>query len=101
MGGTQTITSTEHNLKTGDAIKYNAAEKVTVDTTNFSSTNTISVANSFSNKDPVVYKKGGNFPITGLVDGTTYFVKNRTANSFQLSATSGGSVITINRRNWW
>ena len=57
LSGTQTITSTEHNLKTGDAIKYNAAEKVTVDTTNFSSTNTISVANSFSNNDPVVYKK--------------------------------------------
>ena len=95
MGGTDTITSTEHNLKTGDAITYNAAEKVTVDTTNFSSTNTISVANDFSDNDPVVYKKGGSFPISGLVDGTTYFVKNRTATSFQLSETSGGSVITI------
>ena len=69
--------------------------KVTVDTTNFSSTNTISVANDFSDNDPVVYKKGGSFPISGLVDGTTYFVKNRTATSFQLSETSGGSVITI------
>ena len=95
LGGTDTITSTEHNLKTGDAITYNAAEKVTVDTTNFSSTNTISVANDFSDNDPVVYKKGGSFPISGLVDGTTYFVKNRTATSFQLSETSGGSVITI------
>ena len=43
LNGTQTITSTEHNLKTGDAIKYNAAEKVTVDTTDFNSTNTISI----------------------------------------------------------
>ncbi len=95
LGGVDTISSTEHNLKTGDAITYNAAEKVTVDTTNFSSTNTISVANSFTDNDPVVYKKGGSLPISGLVDGTTYFVKNRTSNSFQLSATSGGSVITI------
>ena len=66
LRGTQTITSTEHNLKTGDAITYNAAEKVTVDTTNFSSTNTISVANDFSDNDPVVYKKGGSFPIYWL-----------------------------------
>ena len=95
LGGTTTISSTEHNLKTGDAVKYNAAEKVTVDTTGFSSTNTISVANNFSDNDPVVYKKGGSLPISGLVDGTTYYIKNRTSSSFQLSATSGGSVITI------
>ncbi len=95
LGGTQTITSTEHNLETGDAVTYNASEKVAIDTTAFSSTNTISVANDFTNNDPVVYKKGGSLPISGLVDGTTYFVKNRTANSFQLSATSGGAVLTI------
>ena len=95
LGGTETITSTEHNLETGDAVTYNASEKVTVDTTAFNSTDTISVANDFSNNDPVVYKKGGSIPISGLVDGTTYFIKNRTANSFQLSATSGGAVLTI------
>ncbi len=95
LGGTDTITATEHNLKTGDAVTYNAAEKVTVDTTAFNSTNTISIANDFANNDPVVYKKGGSLPISGLVDGTTYFVKNRSANSFQLAATSGGAVITI------
>lgn len=95
LGGVDTITSPEHNLKTGDAVTYNAAEKVTVDTTTFNSTNTISVANDFTNNDPVVYKKGGSLPISGLVDGTTYFVKNRSANSFQLAATSGGAAITI------
>ena len=66
LGGTDTITATEHNLKTGDAVTYNAAEKVTVDTTAFNSTNTISVANDFANNDPVVYKKGGSLPISGL-----------------------------------
>ncbi len=95
LGGVDTITSPEHNLKTGDAVTYNAAEKVIVDTTTFNSTNTISVANDFTNNDPVVYKKGGSLPISGLVDGTTYFVKNRSANSFQLAATSGGAAITI------
>ncbi len=95
LNGTETITSTEHNLKTGDAIKYNAAEKVIVDTTNFESTSTISIANNFSDNDPVVYNSGGSLPISGLVDGTTYFVKNRTADSFQLSATSGGATLTI------
>ena len=34
LNGTETITSTEHGLETGDAVTYNAAEKVTVDTTN-------------------------------------------------------------------
>ena len=35
-----------------------------------------------------LFIKRGSFPISGLVDGTTYFVKNRTATSFQLSETS-------------
>ena len=38
LNGAQTITSTEHGLETGDAVTYNAAEKVTVDTTQFNST---------------------------------------------------------------
>ena len=32
---------------------------------------------------------------TGLTDNTLYFVRNRTANDFQVSATSGGAAITI------
>lgn len=32
---------------------------------------------------------------TGLTDNTLYFVRNRTANDFQVSSTSGGAAITI------
>lgn len=32
---------------------------------------------------------------TGLTDNTLYFVRNRTANDFQVSATSGGAAINI------
>lgn len=41
--------------------------------------------------DQVVFT-GGTVP-TGLVVGTTYFVRNPTANDFELSATSGGASI--------
>ena len=75
FNSTSTITSTEHGLETGDAITYNnAAEKVKVDTTNFTSTVSITAeSHGFTTGDPIVYKAGGNLPINGLTDGTTYF----------------------------
>ena len=95
-----TITSTEHGLETGDAITYNAAEKVIVDTTNFSSTTTILANNhGFSTGDPVVYDAEGNLAIAGLTDGTTYFAIRVDDNNFQLATTAGnataGTEITI------
>ena len=51
-------------LETGDARIYNAAEKVSVDTTQFNSTITITANNhGFSTQDPIVYKAGGSLPI--------------------------------------
>ena len=95
-----TITSTEHGLETGDAITYNAAEKVIVDTTNFSSTTTILANNhGFSTGDPVVYDAEGNLAIAGLTDGTTYFAIRVDDNNFQLATTAvnatAGTEITI------
>ena len=90
-----TITSTEHGLETGDAITYNAAEKVIVDTTNFSSTSTILANNhGFSTGDPVVYDAEGNLAIAGLTDGTTYFAIRVDDNNFQLATTA-------TKRNSW
>ena len=45
--------------------------------------------------DKVQYKAGGGTAIGGLTDKTTYFVVSKTANTFKLSASSGGSVIDI------
>ena len=94
------ISSTEHGLETGDAITYNAAEKVIVDTTNFSSTTTILANNhGFSTGDPVVYDAEGNLAIAGLTDGTTYFAIRVDDNNFQLATTAlnaaAGTEITI------
>jgi len=48
-------------------------------------------AHPFLVNDPVVFT-AGTLP-TGLVVGTTYFVRNPTANTYELSATSGGASI--------
>jgi hypothetical protein len=47
--------------------------------------------------DVVVYQNGGGASATGLTSGTTYYViaTGLTANAFQVSATSGGSAVTI------
>lgn len=48
-------------------------------------------AHGYAVNDPVVFT-AGTLP-TGLVVGTVYFVRNPTANTFELSATSGGASI--------
>ena len=100
LNGTDTITSTEHNLETGDAVVYNAAERVVVDTTQFNSTVTITAPNhGFSTQDPVVYTAGGSNPISGLISGTTYYAIRVDDNSFKLASSSanagGGTALTI------
>jgi hypothetical protein len=49
-------------------------------------------AHGFLNNDPVLFKTSGSY--SGLVSNTVYFARNVTANTFELSATSGG--ISIN-----
>ncbi len=49
-------------------------------------------AHGYNNLDPVVLSTTGALP-TGLVAGTVYFTKNVTANTFELSATTGGASI--------
>ncbi len=50
------------------------------------------VAHGYAVNDQVVLSTTGALP-TGLVAGTVYFVRNPTANTFELSATSGGVSI--------
>lgn len=48
-----------------------------------------------ANNDPVKFAvSGGSLP-TGLVAGTTYYVKNKTANDFEVAATPGGASINF------
>lgn len=49
-------------------------------------------AHPFSNNDPVILETTGALP-TGLTQHTVYYVVNKTADTFQLSATSGGAAI--------
>lgn len=51
------------------------------------------VGHTFLNNDPVFISNlsGG----TGLANNTTYFVRNPTATTYQLSATSGGAIINV------
>jgi len=49
-------------------------------------------AHGLLNGDPVVLTTTGALP-TGLTAGTTYYVSSKTADTFQLAATSGGSAI--------
>lgn len=49
-------------------------------------------AHGFANNDTVVLSTTGALP-TGLTAGTVYFVRNSTANTYELSATTGGASI--------
>jgi len=49
-------------------------------------------AHGFAANDPVLFKTTGSF--SGLTTNTVYFVRNQTANTFELSATSGGASIS-------
>lgn len=100
FSNTSTITRTEHGLKTGDAIVYNAAERVEIDTTNFNSTTNInSIGHGFSTGDPVVYRATGNSAINGLTNGTTYFAIRVDADTFKLATSnsnaSSNTALTI------
>lgn len=50
-------------------------------------------AHGLANGDQVVFTTTGALP-TGITAGTTYYVVNQATNTFQVSATAGGSAIT-------
>ena len=61
-------------------------------------TDTITIAgHNFDNGDELEYTKPAHpaYNLGGLVSGTTYFVVNKTVNTFQLAATSGGAPINL------
>lgn len=48
-----------------------------------------------ANQTVVVFPTGGSTLPTGLTAGTVYYVKSPSSDSFQLSATNGGTAITL------
>jgi hypothetical protein len=60
-------------------------------------TDTITLtAHGLSDNDPLLYTvTATQTPIGGLTSGTTYYVVNSTANTFQLEASVGGGAITL------
>jgi hypothetical protein len=60
-----------------------------------SPTNTITItSHGFSNGNRLLFTSTGAVP-TGLVAGTQYYVINKTANTFQISTSIGGSAVSI------
>ncbi|MDA7435916.1 hypothetical protein N8630_02645 [Synechococcus sp. AH-601-C19] len=83
----------------GTAINLTAPISVTIDGSSGSvvvlATNKIVISNTFTNGDKVVYSNGNGTDITGLVNGTEYFIVGASSSEFQLAATSGGAAIAL------
>lgn len=89
------------NYSTAHAIDFNTEDYDTTNIHSVASTVTITIASpgvvtwtghNFENGSPVILSTTGALP-TGLTAGTKYFIVNKAANTFQLSATPGGAAI--------
>jgi hypothetical protein len=78
-------------LTANNSVTIDSEDAAVVDTTN----DKIVTANTFSDGDEVVYSAGGGTAIGGLTDGANYFIISSSASEFQVSATSGGTAITL------
>ena len=78
-----------------NAFIFDADDATIVDVAN----DKIVIANTFSDDDFINYNNNGGVDIGGLVDGTSYYVVNSDSTEFQLSATKGGTPITLTANN--
>lgn len=85
------------------ATSFNANTAVTAGpstglVTDANSSITVSSAGSFATGDAIIYRAAaGNTAISGLTSGTTYYVQAANSTWLGLSATSGGSRITLTK----
>ena len=83
----------------GTAINLTAPISVTIDGSSGSvavlASNKIVISNTFTNGDKVAYSNGNGTDITGLVNGTEYFIVSASSSEFQLAATLGGAAIAL------
>jgi len=116
------LTVTTHNLKTGDVVKltngdmnelaetYYTITKTGADTftipictKSLVATTAVSVANDtititghgWANDQAFIYNNGGGASLAPLVSGTTYYARNVSANTLQVSATADGATIDL------
>ena len=86
-----TVGGTALNFTAPPQVQVDAADTTKVDIAN----NKITMANTFVDGMKVYYNKGNGQVIGGLTHNTDYFIVNRTANEFQVAATSGGTPIAF------
>jgi hypothetical protein len=90
--GTITYTGFSVGSSTGDT--YSTSDKATATVTCTSATPGVVTwtGHTLNNNDPVYLTSTGSVP-TGFTSGTVYYVNNKATNTFELSATPGGSSI--------
>lgn len=95
---TNVITATSHGFSNDDIIQFSSIVGAFLDAVIFNKTTDFITLNNHGlvNNDPIQFNDYGMGTMpTPLAPRTTYYVKNKTTNTFQISATSGGAVIDI------
>lgn len=92
----QTLSLNEHDFVYGTAAiqRTFAAESGTAFTTDFTTDYLTSTAHGLSNGDRIMVYSSTTLPAS-LASSTVYFVINKTADTFQVSLTSGGSAVNL------
>ncbi|PQM55033.1 MAG: hypothetical protein CML39_09135 [Rhodobacteraceae bacterium] len=89
--GTSSSSSTTVDIIARKTGSFNAESGVNVSNNEI----TVSGGHSLSNNDAVTYTTNSGTAIGGLTNGGTYYVKNLIGNTFEVSASSGGSTIDL------
>jgi flagellin-like hook-associated protein FlgL len=93
----KSVTTNTFQLSTtsnGSAIALSGLSSGTQNFTNMASSTITANGHGFATNEAITYSTAGT-PIGGLTSGNTYYAISPTTNTFQLSATSGGSAIPI------
>ncbi len=90
-------TTGAHGFVAGDAVQFDAVVGALGTFCSFDpSANTVTITgHGQDNNDPIAFNDFGGGIAGGLSGFTTYYVKNRTANTAELSLTPGGATIDI------
>lgn len=82
-------------VATSFTIPHNLLENSQVFTASSTTDIFTAVEHGFANGDPVNFANTGGALPTGVVEGTTYYVKSATADTFQVAVTPAGTAIDL------